>query len=348
MTKLKIRALALVIIVGLGGCTPSDSPTDPPTPIATTLTLTPTSASLSALGATQQLTATVLDQDGDAMAGQTMVWSSSSADTVSVSTAGLLTAIANGEATITATSGSLTGTVTATVAQVAAVVVLSDTDLTLSGVGTTETVTATAEDSGGTELVTSTVTWSSSDEGVVTVVDGLLTAVAIGAATVTAQVGTESAGVTVTVVQPQEIVACTIAGTSGDKYTRGFYLDNFPAGGFSAIEMYFSQGGQTERTLTLIARSGAYDGAILGQSAPLTFTPPELGSPNLAGRFQFTAIPVTPGALVTFELVLEPGVNTSVYYDVGLPSNCPVVQTNGTAPPLDSVRRTGIGITIFR
>ena len=59
---------------------------------------------LSALGETVQLTATVLDQNGQAMSGVSVTWASSDGGVASVGANGVVTAVQNGSATVTATS----------------------------------------------------------------------------------------------------------------------------------------------------------------------------------------------------------------------------------------------------
>ena len=68
----------------------SSTPTTP-TPVPTTVTVTPTPVTLNAFGATQQLTATVRDQNGNAMSGQTVTWSSSATSVASVTANPILT-----------------------------------------------------------------------------------------------------------------------------------------------------------------------------------------------------------------------------------------------------------------
>jgi hypothetical protein len=91
-----------------------------PAPVATTVVITPPSASLAAIGATQQFSAVVKDQNGNTMSGATVTWATSSGAVVSVDAAsGLATAVGNGTAQLTATSGSAAGSADVTVAQVA-------------------------------------------------------------------------------------------------------------------------------------------------------------------------------------------------------------------------------------
>ncbi|MDE2882057.1 MAG: Ig-like domain-containing protein, partial [Acidobacteriota bacterium] len=82
------------------------------------MTVTPATAELAALGATVQLTATVLDQHGNAIPGAQVAWSSGRAAVAAVDTAGLVTAVGNGTATVTAMAGTVTGTAEVTVAGV--------------------------------------------------------------------------------------------------------------------------------------------------------------------------------------------------------------------------------------
>ena len=77
------------------------------------------SPAFSSFGATEQLTATVLDQNGATMSGASVAWVSSASSVTSVTSTGLVTAVADGTATITATSGSATGTASVIVQQAA-------------------------------------------------------------------------------------------------------------------------------------------------------------------------------------------------------------------------------------
>ena len=78
--------------------------------VVATVTVSPATASVND-GDTQQLTAVVRDSNGSALAGRTIVWSSSDASKVSVnSSTGLATGVGVGAATITATVAGKTGT----------------------------------------------------------------------------------------------------------------------------------------------------------------------------------------------------------------------------------------------
>ena len=113
---MKFRRLIPVLLLGAASCGGDKSgggttPTQPVVPVATSIILSTSSLTLNSLGDTASLTATVEDQTGAVMSGQTVTWSSSDDAVVTVSTAGLVTSVATGTATVTAISGSLSATV---------------------------------------------------------------------------------------------------------------------------------------------------------------------------------------------------------------------------------------------
>ena len=78
----------------LGACGGTDSPSDTG-PVATTVILSSATLSFSSVGETQQLTATVRDQNGATMSGASVAWASSASPVASVSSTGLVTAEAD-------------------------------------------------------------------------------------------------------------------------------------------------------------------------------------------------------------------------------------------------------------
>jgi hypothetical protein len=83
--------------------------------VALSLGLSAASVSLTSPGATAQLTATVRDANDNAIGGATVSWATSNSSFATVSSAGLVTSVGDGTATITATSGSVHKTATAVV-----------------------------------------------------------------------------------------------------------------------------------------------------------------------------------------------------------------------------------------
>ena len=135
----------------------------------------PRPSQLTELGATEQLTAEVRDQNGNAMAGAAVSWASSAASVATVSSTGLVTAVGNGTATITATAGSASGSATVTVAQEVSAVAVSPAADTLVA-GDTLRLAAEADDANGHTVAGAEFTWASSDTLVAVVDDaGLVT-----------------------------------------------------------------------------------------------------------------------------------------------------------------------------
>ena len=120
MQKIIACSLFSLLLASCGGdgspTEPTPTPTPTPTPVATSITLSVTSLSFTSLGETQQLSATVKDQNGATMGGASVSWASSVTSIATVSSSGLVTSVAEGSATITASSGSATSTAAVTVA----------------------------------------------------------------------------------------------------------------------------------------------------------------------------------------------------------------------------------------
>ena len=86
-------------------------------PVPTTIAVTPDSVVLIALGQTTRLTAEVRDQAGRAMEGVPVAWSSADTTVAVVDSSGLVGAVSNGAATVTATAGDAAGEARVTVMQ---------------------------------------------------------------------------------------------------------------------------------------------------------------------------------------------------------------------------------------
>ena len=106
---LTLMAAAVVAVA----CGSDDTPTGTAAVVAVTVSA-PNAAIF--VGATSQLTATAKDASGNAVSGATVTWSSSSDAIATVSPSGLVTGVAPGTATITATSNGKTGTTSLTIA----------------------------------------------------------------------------------------------------------------------------------------------------------------------------------------------------------------------------------------
>ena len=164
--------------------------------------VSPTADTLAALGDTVRFVAEARDASGHAVAGAEVTWSSSDAAVATVDESGLATAVGNGTASVTASSGGQSASALLTVAQMVAEIGVSPTADTLAALGDTVRFVAEARDASGHAVAGAEVTWSSSDAAVATVDEsGLATAVGNGTASVTASTGGQSASATVTVEQ---------------------------------------------------------------------------------------------------------------------------------------------------
>lgn len=156
---------------------------------ATGITLNHSTLSL-AVGGSVALTATLTPEN----ATDAVVWSSNNMEIAEVSNNGTVTAKALGTATITATVGSYTATCEVTVAVPVTGVSLDKATMSLTA-GSTGTLTATITPENATNK---NFTWTSDNEAVVAVSDGVVSAVAAGTANIT--VTTADGGKTATCV----------------------------------------------------------------------------------------------------------------------------------------------------
>lgn len=165
----------------------------------TGVSVTPTSAGL-AVGGTSPLTASVLPANAT---NKTVTWTSSNTAVATVSASGVVTGVAGGTATITATtqSGSFTASaaITVTASNVPTTGVTVSPATASVAVGATTALTATVAPATATNK---TVTWTSSSSAVATVnASGVVTGVSVGSATITAttQSGSFTSSATVSV-----------------------------------------------------------------------------------------------------------------------------------------------------
>jgi hypothetical protein len=103
-----LSLLAIPVLISCGG-DPAGPSSDLPAETVSAVSVTPTNASLIALGDTVRLVATARDSRGGTLAGKTFAWASSDAGIATVDAGGLVTAIANGTATVTATTSGVHG-----------------------------------------------------------------------------------------------------------------------------------------------------------------------------------------------------------------------------------------------
>jgi len=180
-------------------------------PGATSVVLFPTITSV-AIGSTRQLTVVVSDNGGQAIAGRSIVFSSSNAGVATVNAAGVVIGISQGTANITAESvfDQVSGTarVDVTPVPVSSVAIAPAGSQTVFD-GLTLQFSAVLRDANNV-IIARPVSWTTSNQSVATVSsNGLVTGVALGSAQITAESEGKTASTQVTVI-PRPVAAIAL------------------------------------------------------------------------------------------------------------------------------------------
>lgn len=176
-----IALFAIVAFVALSCGKEKDTP-------VTSISLSLTSAEMAA-GEQLQLSATILP---DGAAGKSVEWSSSKKSIASVDHTGLVTALTEGSATVTATAGGKSASCAITVNKAnvrVTAIIIDKTELTLLK-GESYTISAIVRPEDATDK---TITWTSSDSNVASVENGFVLALSDGLAEIKAESGNCSA-----------------------------------------------------------------------------------------------------------------------------------------------------------
>ncbi|MDE2663333.1 MAG: Ig-like domain-containing protein [Gemmatimonadota bacterium] len=249
----------------------------------------PGSVVFTALGDTETLAATVRDRDGAVLPDAAVTWSSSDPAVASVE-AGTVTALSNGEASVTATSGSASGAAAVRVEQVAARLNAVPRNVQFSATGDTARLSATVYDANDHEVAGATVEWSSSDSRVATVSDGgLVTAVSAGTAEVVAVSGAAQDTVAVNVDSTDRGILAAFYHAAGGPSWR--HSDNWLTDA-PLREWYGVEAGTDDRVIRLELRENGAVGTLAPELGRLSHLetldlfrnkltgrlPPELGN----------------------------------------------------------------------
>ena len=187
-----------IITAASEGKTASSSITVSSVPVSSVV-VTPSGSDV-VVGQTTQLKAEPRDGSGQPLVGRAVSWSTSAPNVASVSSTGLVTAIAPGSATISATSEGKAGTATINVSpKPVSSVILSPGQGSVT-VGQTLQLTGQVTDDQGNVLNGRPITYTSGSPAVATVSSsGLVTGVAPGTSTITAASEGKSGTATITV-----------------------------------------------------------------------------------------------------------------------------------------------------
>lgn len=190
--------VANVTVTSNSNSAASDSVTIEVKPIAVTSVILDRQTLELTVGTKETLKATVLPEDAT---DTNVVWTTSDEFVATVNN-GVVTAVSEGKAAITATAGDKSATceVTVKLAYIPVNKIAIDTTSVSLSVGESATLKATVEPDNATDV---SIEWSSSNDGIVSVdSNGKITAKAIGKATIIAKAGDKTASCEVTVNAP--------------------------------------------------------------------------------------------------------------------------------------------------
>lgn len=283
------------------------------------LAITPATPSVTA-GASTPLTATGTYTDGStANLTGTSTWTSSTPAIALVNAGGLVTGVAQGTSTITATSGGVSGSVTLTVNAAATVtlVEVSPTSATVP-VTTTKDFQAIVTWSNGTRLnMTYDVQWSSTNTAIATIDNlGQATGLSAGSATIRATYGGVIGQAAITVTAP------TLNSISLDPPTSslsvGGTVDLTATGNFSngistvPYDTHVTWTSSSPSVATVeshgvvtavgagTATISASAGGVTGTATVTVTAPAPTFDPALVGRWEFIDVTGTWGSFYTF------------------------------------------------
>ena len=229
------------------------------------------------LGETLQLSVEALDENGQAVAGVEFSWESSNTSVATVDATGLVTAVAAGTATITASAGDVQATVEITVVSATQTVVSVEVSPSAETIALGETLQLSAEafDENGQAVAGVEFSWESNNTPVATVdASGLVTGVAEGSATIFASAGSVQGRAHIAVVNPvaspdREILVALYNATDGPNWIDSDnWLTDAPLGSWLGVKAN-TQGRVTELSLPFNDVSGSIP-AEFGNLASLT------------------------------------------------------------------------------
>lgn len=263
--------------------------------------ISPAATTLGALGLTQQLAAVARDANGNPIPGQRFSWATSASDVAAVDpVSGLVTAIGNGAATVTATTAGVSGTATVTVAQVVASVAVTPNVATLDALGLTRQFGAVARDAKGSIVPGQPFSWTSSAPGVATVdgVTGLATAVGNGVATITATAGAVSGAASLSVAQVAKTVTVNpaTAALTAVGLTQQFTAAARDANGTSVAGQSFTWT-SSDQTIASVDATGLATGVAVGSVTITASTGGVAGTATLSVAQVIASVEVTPAAI---------------------------------------------------
>src|SRR2546425_5269386 len=219
------------------------------------------------VGQTAQLTATPKDANGTPLSGRAVTWASNNTAVAMVNGSGLVTAVATGAATITATSEGQSGTAVVTVSDVPVASVTVTPASASVQQGATVQLTATPRDASGNPLTGRVITWQSSNSAIASVNgSGLVSGVAAGGPvtmTATSEGQSGTATVTVTVAPVAAVTVTPSSGTVAIGQTVQLTATPRDASGNPLTGRAISWS-SSDNTIATVSSSGLVTGVVAG------------------------------------------------------------------------------------
>jgi trimeric autotransporter adhesin len=301
----------------------------PPAPVASVTLSTPDSSLIQF--DTVQVTAVLRDAANNVLTGRTITWSSSAPAIATVSSSGEVAAVGIGNATITATSEGVSQTLDLTIAPAPVATVNVSLALASLQEGATTQATAELRDARNNVLTGRTITWSSDNASIATVNEttGLVTAVSVGTASITAtsEGVNGSATVTVTAAPPAPVASITLS-------TPDSSLIQFDTVQVTAVLRDAANNVLTGRTITW------------SSSAPAIATVSSSGEVAAVGIGTATITATSEGVSQTLDLTIAPAPVATVNVSLALASIQEGATTQATAELRDARNNVLTGRTI--
>jgi hypothetical protein len=286
--------------------------------------VTPTNPSI-ALGTSQQMAATITYSDTSTGPGtSTVVWASSTTATATINAAGLVTSVAVGQTTISATLGSLSGSTTLSVTGALLTSIAVTPGNPSNPLGTTRQFTAIGSFSNNTTQDLSTqVAWASATAGVATINNvGLATTVAVGDSVISATSGAIVGSTTLTVSSAQLVsIAVTPPTPSIQRFTQrqmiatGTYTNN------TTLDLT-SQANWTTSDISVatVSNTAGSNGLVTGTNAgtsTITATANGVSGSTVVTvtGVSLVSISITPNAPTVAKGIVVPFTATGTYSD---------------------------------
>ncbi len=136
----------------------------------------------------------------------------------------------------------------------------------------------------------------------------------------------------------EELINCVVPENLGssDNLSRGFYIDFYPGETLDQVYLFFESNTVGSGSYRLTVRDNTFDGELLGTAeTDYGFSMTGLPVPVL---FDFGRISITSGSRITFAIEQLSGDANTFYSTLGAAEGCPVIETNGTTPPLSTDR----------